>query len=106
MRFDVVALLPGIVEAVLSEGVIGRARTDGKLQVHCVNPRDFAEDAHRTVDDRPYGGGPGMVMQYEPLARAHDAARQANPEARTVALTPQGIPFTQDWRRRQRKKAA
>lgn len=95
MRFDVVALLPGIVEAVASEGVIGRACTQGKVQVHCTNPRDFAEDPHRTVDDRPYGGGPGMVMQYEPLARAHDSARQANPEARTIALTPQGIPFTQ-----------
>ena len=95
MRFDVVALLPGIVEAVASEGVTGRACTQGKVQVHCTNPRDFAEDPHRTVDDRPYGGGPGMVMQYEPLARAHDSARQANPEARTIALTPQGIPFTQ-----------
>ena len=95
MRFDVVALLPGIVEAVASEGVIGRACTQEKVQVHCTNPRDFAEDPHRTVDDRPYGGGPGMVMQYEPLARAHDSARQANPEARTIALTPQGIPFTQ-----------
>ncbi len=95
MRFDVVALLPGIVEAVASEGVIGRACAQGKVQVHCTNPRDFAEDPHHTVDDRPYGGGPGMVMQYEPLARAHDSARQANPEARTIALTPQGIPFTQ-----------
>lgn len=95
MRFDVVALFPGIVEAVVSEGVVGRACAEGKLEVHCINPRDFTEDPHRTVDDRPYGGGPGMVMQYEPLARAHETARQANPKARTIALTPQGIPFTQ-----------
>ena len=95
MRFDVVALFPGIVEAVASEGILGRAREKGKVQVCCANPRDFTEDPHRTVDDRPYGGGPGMVMRYEPLARAHDSARQANPEARTIALTPQGIPFTQ-----------
>ena len=95
MRFDIVALLPGIIEAVAFEGVIGRACTQGKVLVHCTDPRDFAEDPHRTVDDRPYGGGPGMVMQYEPLARAHDSARKANPEARTIALTPQGIPFTQ-----------
>ena len=95
MRFDVVALLPGIVEAVVSEGVIGRACAQGKMEVCCTNPRDFAEDPHRTVDDRPYGGGPGMVMQYEPLARAHDSVRRANPKARTVALTPQGVPFTQ-----------
>ena len=95
MRFDVIALLPGIIEAVTSEGVIGRACTQGKVQVHCTNPRDFAEDPHRTVDDRPYGGGPGMVMQYEPLAHAHDSARKANPKARTIALTPQGTPFTQ-----------
>ena len=95
MRFDVVALLPGIVEAVVSEGVIGRARAQGKLEVHYTNPRDYAQDPHRSVDDRPSGGGPGMVMQYEPLARAHDAARKANPQARTIALTPQGVPFTQ-----------
>lgn len=95
MRFDVIALLPGIVEAAASEGVVGRARGQGRLLVHCTDPRDFAQGPHRTVDDRPYGGGPGMVMRYEPLARAHDSARAANPDARTVALTPQGIPFTQ-----------
>ena len=95
MRFDVVALLPGIVEAIVSEGVVGRACVQGKIKVVCTNPRDFAEDPHRTVDDRPYGGGPGMVMQYEPLARAHDSVRRACPGARTIALTPQGIPLTQ-----------
>lgn len=95
MRFDVVALFPGIVEAVVSEGVVGRACAQGKLEVHCINPRDFTKDSHHTVDDRPYGGGPGMVMQYEPLALAHEAAHRANPKARTIALTPQGIPFTQ-----------
>lgn len=95
MRFDVIALLPGIIEAVAAEGVVGRACTQGTVQVHCTNPRDFAEDPHRSVDDRPYGGGPGMVMQYKPLAQAHDLARRANPQARTIALTPQGIPFTE-----------
>ena len=95
MRFDVVALLPEIVEATLAAGVIGRARAAGKLTVHCTNPRDFATGPHQGVDDRPYGGGPGMVMQYAPLAKAHDAARRAQPKARTIALTPQGELFTQ-----------
>lgn len=95
MRFAVVCLLPEIVEAAAGAGVIGRAREQDRIEVQCINPRAFAEDPHRTVDDRPYGGGPGMVMRYEPLAQAQAAARQACPEARTVALTPQGVPFTQ-----------
>lgn len=95
MRFDVLALLPRIIEVAASEGIVGRARERGRLAVHCTDPRDFAQAPHRAVDDRPYGGGPGMVMQYEPLARAHDSACAANPDARTVVLTPQGIPFNQ-----------
>ncbi len=95
MRFDVVAPLPEIVEAVAAGGVVARALARGAARLRCVNPRDFCEDPRRAVDDRPYGGGPGMVMRYEPLARAHDSARQANPEARTIALTPQGVPFNQ-----------
>ena len=95
LRFDVLCLMPGIVEAAVSEGVVGRARTEGRIEVHCTSPRDFAEDPHRTVDDRPYGGGPGMVMRYEPLAAAQDAVRGDRHETRTIALSAQGAPFTQ-----------
>lgn len=93
LRFDVVCLLPAIVQAALSEGVIARAAESGAIDVRCTNPRDFTDDAHQTVDDRPYGGGPGMVLLYEPLARAHAAARGQR-TVRTVALSAQGVPFT------------
>jgi len=99
MHITVLCLFPEIIEAVTQCGVIGRAREEDLLDLRCLNPRDFASDAHRTVDDRPYGGGPGMVMMYEPLAKAHAAARQDNPDARTVALSPQGVPFTQQQAR-------
>ncbi len=95
MRIVTLCLLADILESATSQGVIGRARESGLLDLQCVNPRDFATDVHRTVDDRPYGGGPGMVMCYEPLARAHAAACESALEARTIVLSPQGVPFTQ-----------
>ena len=95
MRFTVVCLLPEIVEAVVKAGIIARAREQAHIEVECINPRAYAPPPHHAVDDRPYGGGPGMVMCYEPLAQAHQAARQANPNARTIALTPQGTLFSQ-----------
>ena len=95
MRFDVLCLLPEIVEAATGAGVLGGARAAGLIEVACVNPRDHAGGARGAVDDRPYGGGPGMVLRYEPLARAHEAARAGRADARTVALTPDGAPFDQ-----------
>lgn len=71
-------------------GVTGRAVRQGILEISCFNPRDHAEDRHRTVDDRPYGGGPGMVMRPEPLVAAIDAARNWTRGARTIYLSPQG----------------
>ena len=79
MRMQVVTLFPEMVSAVTRFGVVGRAVDRGILALDCLNPRDFTTDVHRTVDDRPYGGGPGMVMKYEPLAAAIEAARQAMP---------------------------
>lgn len=96
MRIAVVTLFPELIEAALRFGITGRALETGIWRLRCVNPRDFATDNHRTVDDRPYGGGPGMVMLAGPLEQALDAALEwiradggAAP-ARVVYLTPQG----------------
>ena len=75
MRFDVVTLFPAMVEAVTGFGIVGRAADRGQIELKTWNPRDYTRDVHRTVDDRPYGGGPGMVMQIEPLRQAIQAAR-------------------------------
>jgi len=101
MQIVVVSLFPEMVGQVAEYGVVGRAKERGILALRCENPRDYADDAHRTVDDRPYGGGPGMVLKYEPAAKAIQAARQALPEgARVVCLSPQGAAFDQAVARR------
>ncbi len=101
MRFAVVTLFPELVAEVAAHGVVGRAAERGIASLGLVNPRDFADDAHRTVDDRPYGGGPGMVMKYGPSAAAIDAAReQVPPGSPVVYLTPSGDVFDQDRARR------
>lgn len=96
MRIDVVTLFPELVRACAAAGVVGRAQERGLLDVATWNPRDFAQDAHRTVDDRPFGGGPGMVMMVEPLRAAIAAARGAT-EARphVLYLSPQGRRLSQ-----------
>ena len=81
MRIDVVTLFPEMVTQACGYGITGRARERGLWQLRVFNPRDFATDAYRTIDDRPYGGGPGMVLMAPPLARALEAAR----DARSVA---------------------
>lgn len=91
MRVDVVTLFPQMVETVVQYGVVSRAAERGLLQLRTWNPRDYASDRHRSVDDRPYGGGPGMVMSVGPLQRCIGAARTDAPEGvRTVYLSPQG----------------
>lgn len=78
------------------QGVVGRAVKSGILAVDYFNPRDYTHDRHRTVDDRPYGGGPGMLMMVEPLRQAITAAKQAGGDAtRVIYLSPQGKPLTQ-----------
>ncbi|HQU14715.1 MAG: tRNA (guanosine(37)-N1)-methyltransferase TrmD [Chromatiales bacterium 21-64-14] len=91
MRIDVVTLFPEMVEAGTGCGITGRARERGLLELRVWNPRSYATDRHRSVDDRPYGGGPGMVMAVAPLQAAIRAARQAaGGPSRTLYLTPQG----------------
>ena len=91
MRFDIVSLFPDRVVDMAMAGVTGRAVERGLVDLHLWDPRAFAQDRHRTVDDRPYGGGPGMVMKFEPLRDAIRAARaDAEIPARTLYLSPQG----------------
>lgn len=89
--FGVVSLFPEMFQTFTQQGVIGRAVKNGVLQVECFNPRDFTHDKHRTVDDRPYGGGPGMLMMVQPLTDAILAAKQAaGRETKVIYLSPQG----------------
>ena len=91
MRFDIVTLFPDMVRDSASHGVTGRAIERGIVDLSVWDPRDFTQDRYRTVDDRPYGGGPGMVMKFEPLRDAIRAAKQAQGgAAKTVYLSPQG----------------
>lgn len=96
MRIDVITLMPEFLVPVTSSGVVGRAVETGRVTVKTWNPRDFTTDRHRTVDDRPYGGGPGMVMKVEPLRAALNAARAAqSSETKVSLLSPQGQLLTQ-----------
>ncbi len=103
MRIDVVTLFPEMIRERSGYGVQGRAIARGVLELETWNPRDFTADRHRNVDDRPYGGGPGMVMQVQPLRDAIRAARAAGPAAAVICLSPQGERFDQ---RRARELAA
>src|SRR5687768_8959439 len=99
-RVGVVSLFPELVEPVMRFGVVGRARERGLIALEHVTPRDFATDRHKTVDDRPYGGGPGMVLKYEPLRDAVRALRARLPSGtRELVLTAQGRPFDQAFAR-------
>ncbi len=96
MWLGVVTLFPEMFRAITDFGVTGRAVKNGLIQVHTWNPRDFTTDRHRTVDDRPYGGGPGMLMMVEPLRKAIRAAKaEAGEGAKVIYLSPQGRPLTQ-----------
>jgi tRNA (guanine37-N1)-methyltransferase len=101
VRVDIITIFPAMIEAALAEGVVGRARARGLLDIRIRDLREFTDDRHRTVDDVPYGGGPGMVMKPEPLFRAVEAitADQAAPTP-VVLMTPQGRPLTHDVARR------
>jgi tRNA (guanine37-N1)-methyltransferase len=90
MRVDVITLFPEMFSALTDYGITRRAVENGILKLHSWNPRDYTEDRHRTVDDRPYGGGPGMVMMAEPVSRAIDQARAAQSNAKVIYLSPQG----------------
>ncbi|MFZ6846056.1 tRNA (guanosine(37)-N1)-methyltransferase TrmD [Undibacterium sp. RuTC16W] len=100
MQFDVITLFPEMFAALTKSGVTRRAFEQGKCAISLWNPRDFTADKHRTVDDRPYGGGPGMVMLAKPLQLAIDAAKQRQAQSgnnavpRVIYLSPQGRPLT------------
>ena len=94
MRIDVVTLFPDMVTQACGHGITGRALAKDLWRLGVWNPRDFATDAYRTVDDRPYGGGPGMVLMAEPVSRALAAAREAGEPRRTLYLSPAGTPLT------------
>lgn len=97
MKLDVLTLFPEMVEQIAAWGVVGRAADKGLFELKTRNPRDYAVDSHRTVDDRPYGGGPGMVMRAEPLAACISDARRALPQAKVLYLSPQGRVFDQAY---------
>ena len=94
-QFDVVTLFPEMFAAVLEHGVTGRAVKERKVGFRSWNPRHFTDDKHHTVDDRPYGGGPGMVMMYEPVVAAIAKAKHQQPDAKVIYLSPQGRRLTQ-----------
>ncbi|MBW2091197.1 MAG: tRNA (guanosine(37)-N1)-methyltransferase TrmD [Deltaproteobacteria bacterium] len=98
MRFDVVTLFPRLFESFLSESLIGKALDKGIFEVRLLDIRDFTADRHKTADDRPYGGGAGMVLMPEPLAKAINFAREtgsSGTRSRVVLLNPVGQPFNQ-----------
>ncbi|MDP6968825.1 MAG: tRNA (guanosine(37)-N1)-methyltransferase TrmD [Gammaproteobacteria bacterium] len=90
MKVSVVTLFPEMLQSITDHGVTGRAVQQGLLQVTGVNPRDFTHDKHRTVDDRPYGGGPGMLMKVQPLRDAITTAKADLPNPKVIYLSPQG----------------
>lgn len=101
MWFGIISLFPEMFQSLTEYGVTGRAFRNGQASMDIWNPRDFTQDVHRTVDDRPYGGGPGMLMKTQPLADAIQAAKakssqQSGKPAQVVYLSPQGRQVDQD----------
>jgi tRNA (guanine37-N1)-methyltransferase len=98
IRFDVLTLFPGLFEGFLAESILKRALERGLVQVERWDLRDWAEGKHKQVDDRPFGGGPGMVLMAPPVVAAVDAVRtRAEPPGRLIALTPTGRRLDQEW---------
>lgn len=95
IKFTVITIFPEMVENVLSFGVIGKAISKGIIELETINPRDFSTDKHQRVDDRPFGGGAGMVMMYDPLAATVDFLKQQDKKLRLSFLSPHGSPMQQ-----------
>ncbi|MCI7804660.1 MAG: tRNA (guanosine(37)-N1)-methyltransferase TrmD [Oscillospiraceae bacterium] len=96
MRIDIATLFPEMVDNILSESIVGRARKKGAIEINCHQIRDYTLDKHRRVDDIPYGGGMGMVMQAEPIFRCYQAVcEQIGAKPHTIYMTPKGSVFTQ-----------
>ena len=96
MRFDILTLFPNMFSSPFQESILGKAIQKGLVDLRITNIRDFALDKHQVVDDSPYGGGQGMVMKVEPIARALEWATSEDPSSWTIYLTPQGRPFNQE----------
>ena len=94
MRFDAITLFPAMFAAIVEHGITQRAHREERWSLRTWNPRDFVDDAHRTIDDRPFGGGPGMVMMAQPLADTLAAVRKDGGGARVIALAPNGVRLT------------
>jgi tRNA (guanine37-N1)-methyltransferase len=94
MRFDVITLFPDMFSAIKDEGVISRGIKSSLLEIHTWQLRDFSDNKYRNVDDRPYGGGAGMVMQVKPIRSCIGQIKQKNPHAKVVYLSPQGQQLT------------
>src|SRR5436305_77887 len=95
MRVDFITLFPEIMLQAVGHSMLQRAADEGIVSFHAVNPREFTKDKHRTVDEKPFGGGPGMLMKPEPIYAAFQSLN-AEPDAAVVAPEPTGFPFTQD----------
>ncbi len=93
LQIDILTIFPRMLDGILGESMIKRAQEAGLVRIRCVNLRDYATGVHLTTDDRPYGGGPGMVMKPEPVFKAVDDLRR--PETKVILMTPQGEPFKQ-----------
>lgn len=96
LRFDIVSIFPGMFESPFGDGIIQRAREEGLLDLRVHDLRDYSLNKHRKVDDTPFGGGVGMVMNVEPIARVVAAIKKEVPETRTILLSPGGRPFDQE----------
>jgi tRNA (guanine37-N1)-methyltransferase len=96
LRFDIVSIFPGMFKSPFGDSIIQRAREEGLLDIRLHDLRDYSLNKHRKVDDNPFGGGVGMVMNVEPIARAIDAVKKEVPETRTILLSPGGKPLDQE----------
>jgi len=96
IKFSIVTIFPEMVTTALSYGVIGKAIEKGLIELETINPRDFSQDKHARVDDRPFGGGAGMVMMYDPLAATVEYLKQQNEKLRLSFLSPHGKPLNQN----------
>jgi tRNA (guanine37-N1)-methyltransferase len=105
MRFDILTLFPSMFSSPFEASILGKAIEKGLIEIRIVNIRDFTSDKHHVVDDTPYGGGQGMVMKVEPIARAIERVKAESPSAWTVYLTPQGRSLNQERARALSSKA-
>ncbi len=100
MIIDLVTLIPGIFDRVFDESILGAAKESGLLDIRCHNFREFSTDRHKTVDDAPFGGGPGMLIKPAPLTECLRSVRRQGPTGPVIGLTPQGVPLNQNIVRR------